>query len=690
MTLRPVTTPGNNYPAFKANVQRLKDARRSSLGLAASSTQGNMKPGAGFDGPNIYIRILQGLRCPLKDEQDYALHHLVKISHERGDKYKFEAFPGLAEGLVEYLLKVGSLFYDVDWEVSYTEEIMDIGTLDAVNGTPDILQRIQSLKPIYQSDSLESPSFQREITKISEAGLTVRNLALLEENCIYLSNMPQLRDFLTIALNLPDLPQITELKHYALDIVEHVIKYWRMSSDDSLYISLLGIIDDGRDRGAILTALRAVCRISLVLDDQNLLEDVPISVIRHVFDWSVLEDEELVSACLDFFYQFTANVENVNFLLMHADDLSLAPFLHQLTRLLQHRAATNTIKSTLFKAVPPAPATDIPSVPPDLMDQFLKHDEPERSNHWLRTVFEEDPESNITQIALWQAYQNRFSEFATTQMSLLPAAEFIKNVSTIFQGAKAEVVNGPHPRFIIKGIRPRHAPVDSKGQLYPRCQWMLSDSQQCQEYRLKSEQMFEHIVQAHLGLKRKSDGTWDLQAVGNGAQVAPRDCKWANCAHFSRHGGRLAFPTQLAVHVRTHLADSSRKSSLHQRYNLTSANQENLNHPSSLDGKLLDFDPVHGKEAAHKYLIYHNTMIDDLSNPTGHPSLCIMILRNLARNIPRAVALNGKADEEQARRQAVETLLVPLKDRLTYVMAHNRALMRQVAELMQLMDKGLA
>ena len=690
MTLRPVLTPGNNYPAFQANIKRVQEAKRVALGFSLPPTQANMKPGKGYDGPNIYARIQQGLRCPLPDEQDYALHHLVKISHERGDKYRFDAFPGLAEGLLEYLLKVGSLFYDVEWEVSYTEDEHELNTLDGINGTPDILQRIQSLTRIDTNDHLESEAFDRDLTKVSEATLTVRNMALLEENSYYLSDLPPLRDYLSIALNLPDLPQATEIKHYALDIAEQVTRCWKMDPDDPLYISLLKQVEDGRDRGAILVAIRALCRISLALEDQNLLEGVPTTVLRRMFEWLVLEDEELVTVCLDFFYQYTANLENINFLLSHSNELPLNPFLGQLVRLLQYGSHTTQMKVPLTKSISPIPATEIVTAPADLMEQFLKYTEPERSNQWLRATFEEDPESNVTQIALWQAYQLRFTEHVTAQTGLLPAAEFIKNVSTIFAGANAQVVTGTHQKFIIKGIRPRHAPVDSKGHAYNRCQWRTPGGGQCTEFALKAKHMFEHIAHAHFGARRKVDGTWDLVSASNHYK-RPDDCYWSNCRHFSRKDSHSPSLLELGVHVKTHLPDNSSKSAARQRYNRTQANQTSVSAgaKNASDG-VPDFDPDKGKDATYKYLTFQNTNIDEYGNPFGIPFNSIMILRNVARNVPRAVALSHRSDEDHERKRWMETLLVPLQDRLLYILAHNRALVSHVSDVVAWIEKGTA
>lgn len=725
LTLRGVVTPGNNPSLFKERLRLAREAKAAQHGKAQSGTKGMMKPGgeysltlprwlgltrqAGFDGPNIYVRTLQGLRSPIPAEQDYALHHLVKISHERGDKYKFDAFPNLAESLIEYVLGVSSLFYDVKWEISYSEDALDINVLDGVNGTPDILQRIQCLKRLDTPDELEPKVLAHKITKIHEAGLTIRNLSLLEDNAVYLSTLPQLRDFLTIALNLPSSPLVTELKHYALDIAEQVTRAWSMDASDPLYRSLLDQVDEGLDRGAILTALRAISRISMNLDESNLLREVPISVIKHIFDWLLLEDEELVHACLDFLYQYTAVPENVAFLLANSNILPIPSFLTQLTRLLQYHAQETFTEYLISPAVPPTAATEIPAVPFDLLEQFLKYDEPDRSNHWLKAVFEEDSESEITQIALWQAYQTRFSEFTTPQTPLLPAAEFIKNVSTIFAGANAQVVNGPNSKFIIKGIRQRHAPMDLKDRVYSPCLWTLPGTKPCGQFFLKPKHMFDHIASIHLGITQTKDGSWNL----NPSSLVPPndqlvDCYWAGCRHFAPlKSTSKASPFDVGMHVKTHLPDTSEKAALRQKHNRTPATRTLV--PSRLSVKptatVADSDPENpeGREAKYSYQIWHNTATDERGEAAGLPLTAVLVLRNLARNIPKAavylqLAADGhgrgrrlflmSGDEGNGKEGWMEKLFGPLKARLAFVLAHNRSLGGHVADLMGWVEKG--
>ena len=638
------------------------------------------------------MRTLQGLRSHVPEEQDYALHHLVKISHERGDKYKFDAFPNLAEGLIEYVLGISSLFYDVKWEICYSDHEDGVNVLDGIRGTPDILERIQTLKRVDTPDEMESEEFGRKLTKTLEAGLTIRNLSLLEDNAVYLSEMPQLRDFLSIALNLPSSPVITELKHYALDISEQITKYWQMDESDPLYRSLLNQVNSEHDRGAILTSLRAISRISMSLEDTNLLKGVPVSVIKRICEWTLLDDEDFVSACLDFLYQFTAVPENVGVLLSNADEIGLPSFLGQLTRLLQYHTRTEYMKIEDTGSIAATSATEIPNVPQDLMDQFLKYEEPDRSNHWLKAVFEEDAESDITQIALWQAYQARFTEYTSPTTQLLPAAEFIKNVSTIFAGANAQVVNGVNHKFIIKGIRPRHAPMDPKGRVYSRCLWKVPGSKSCGDFFLKPKHMFDHLVYDHLGTDRRADGTWDFESTARASQ-RPKDCYWANCRHFTIDG-EVPSQYRLGMHIKTHLPDVSNKAVLRQKNNRTPANQTALPAKKAKGDTLalgaVKVDPAQGREATFNYQMYQNTAVDELGNAAGLPLTSVLVLRNLARNIPKAAALLDTINRDAFRIDCMEKLFRPLIDRFLFVMAHNRPLAGYVSDVMGLLDKGSA
>lgn len=103
-------------------------------------------------------------------------------------------------------------------------------------------------------------------------------------------------------------------------------------------------------------------------------------------------------------------------------------------------------KNTAAKTTQFSNIAEIRSLPHDLLQKIQTYEEPKRSRLWLRAVLEEDAESDITQIALWQAYKTQLGE------PYLSAAHFIRNMSRIFAGAEAQTVDN---KYVVKGIRPR-------------------------------------------------------------------------------------------------------------------------------------------------------------------------------------------------------------------------------------------
>lgn len=668
LTLRGVTTPANNSTRFYQQAAQ-------TYGGQKRKAKDMTKPGCGYDGPNIYVRTLQSLRSGIPAEQQYALHHLVKISHERGDKFRFEAFPMLAEAVIEYIIGIASEYYDIEWKIDYMETDKCINVLDGINGTPGLVERLDSLPRIDAADELETKEKSMHFEKVKEAGLTMRNLSLLDENAKYLSDMTETRDMLTIILSLPDDPRLIELKFYMLDIAEMVTRFWVMPEHDPLYRILLNEVNISSDRGAILNSLRAICRISMNLSDNNNLLSVPVTIIEKLASYLLLQDEELVGAALDFLYQYTAVPSNAAALLFYCNNpkYRLAPLMRELCRLLHYGEVEVQTKSLLQQAIPDTPAEKIPEVPNDLLRQLLQMDEPERSNTWLKCVFEEHKDSEITQIALWQAYQSRFTPYSNAgnpnAPGLLPAAEFIKNVSIIFVNANAQVVSGQISKFIIKGIRYRRTPIDTRLQPYLRCLWQAPGAtKSCDEFLPKAEDLFYHILTAHIGVTRipegqEGAGKWDQS---DGYVVNPNiDCHWAHCHRFTNGATPRLEKTKgaLSEHVRVHLPSTKPNKSNRTPANATYAFRPNTlgphgSHDPRLivgsDGKPLarsEIDEM-GREAVYQTLSYFNTPVDEHGDPAGLSLTAILVLRNLARNIPKAAELlrNGDVDIEKGEK----------------------------------------
>ncbi|KAI1325063.1 hypothetical protein F5Y16DRAFT_281339 [Xylariaceae sp. FL0255] len=669
--LRPVNTPGNNPIEFTRRQRQIKMQANGPSDMQNANRP--FLPGTGYEGPNIYTRCLQSLRSGIPAEQAFALNHLVKISFERGDKYKFESFLGLAEGLIEKGLEVGSLFYNVDWQISYTgeQDPSNPDMLDGLEGTQDLLERIRKLSPKVVLDHLQPAELADRMLRITEAILTLRNMLMLVENALYMADVYPLKDLLCIILHLPNLETLVEIKHFALDMAEQLTPWLMLESNDPLYRTLLAQLDSP-DRGIVLTALRAVSRISMNLEATNKLQDVPPLVLQNIMNWLLLNDEELMDACLDFLYQYTAVVANVESLLTAVNMENVVPHL---VRLLAH-GAKRVKEERVLEPEKKAPCTeDVPPLPADLHEKLTNTGEPDRCFSWLQSLFEEDAESHITQIAIWQAYQGSFGALASGVRNTLSAADFIRNVSHVFVNARAQIIRGPGEvqRFIIEGIRARTAPIhfETKEE-YTRCQWQLvkgTFAKRCNQFFLNGEQMWHHVVSAHLNVP-----------IGEGGKIQNREvvvsCDWQDCKKYP-------VPTSLKLdeftrHIKTHVPSSQKRSA-----------QDGLEIAAKRQRK------AYITPAKNMNLTWEQTVITrDERNPkieqaAGIPLSAVLVLRNIARNVVKT-----EAEEELLKRHEMggesggwnERLFRPVMPRLFEVMTENKALSGYITSLMQLVQ----
>ncbi|EGW35319.1 uncharacterized protein SPAPADRAFT_58545, partial [Spathaspora passalidarum NRRL Y-27907] len=148
----------------------------------------------------------------------------------------------------------------------------------------------------------------------------------------------------------------------------------------------------------------------------------------------------------------------------------------------------NLTKRSDFAGVP----STLPDLPEELYSLIVRFSEPLRATTWLRCCYEtftplskpdESAENSsdvipgeVTQISLWKAYEKQFQEVWDPPSGqtnpefkqLLPAVEFIKNVSKAFPSSEAMVINlppsasdsAPKKKFIIRGIQPRQFAVN--------------------------------------------------------------------------------------------------------------------------------------------------------------------------------------------------------------------------------------
>ena len=142
-------------------------------------------------------------------------------------------------------------------------------------------------------------------------------------------------------------------------------------------------------------------------------------------------------------------------------------------------------------------------------------------------VLQANPDGEMTQVDIWTLYKDTFTPHQEPT-ALLGASDVIKYVTHVYPSAQAMVLQGPTPRFIVRGIERRKEMIATERF---KCKW---DRSACAEPALSTpSDLFDHLLQ-HLG-----------------TLLPPSlPCLWSTCRHTSTE------IQHLRSHLLTHLSSS--------------------------------------------------------------------------------------------------------------------------------------
>lgn len=247
--------------------------------------------------------------------------------------------------------------------------------------------------------------------------------------------------------------------------------------DDPYFQNLVSILIDTNDRYMVISILRSLSRLLVrsKADEESAADNLHDNILDQITSYLLVDcDSELIMASLDFLYQYVLpGNERIATLFKKEERYAiLAAVLPKLlsynVELPDYDAVTKTQIKLTRRLQPPAPK-EPPKLDKTAFSQVLELNEPMRSSAWLWCCFEQVADAEVTQISLWRGYESEFSQAVKESgRKLLPAVEFIKNVSNAFKDASAMVITDSvtgKKRFVIKGIQPRSTPVSiSEGE----------------------------------------------------------------------------------------------------------------------------------------------------------------------------------------------------------------------------------
>jgi chromatin structure-remodeling complex subunit RSC9 len=333
--MRPVATPRTAPESYAARRRRFPDVNggpvpvgprlggrypatlQTNQGLSVFATAGHL-------GCSLMERITMSLKTVLESGVEQSMKSLVRVSFEAGDEFLAVHWPSLCD-----------LLFDI------------------------IRDELHYVKDNVTNDRVDDGMFLKRLERLNDTCVVIRNMSLQVDNARRFATVNTPKDILVEGLNLPSHPSLAQVKSYFLDMAAVMAGFLPFAANDPL-LEILTQGLESPDRGTMLGSIRAMCRFIVSLDDYNRMADIPVLSIRRITSILVLEDEELISACLVFLYQYTLHGENIKVLLAPPEGYEL---VRHLVRLLLFQGTTGAGEQFVYikmvkKGQPPS--YDIP------------------------------------------------------------------------------------------------------------------------------------------------------------------------------------------------------------------------------------------------------------------------------------------------------------------------------------------
>ncbi|KAK6536553.1 Chromatin structure-remodeling complex protein rsc9, variant 2 [Arthrobotrys megalospora] len=371
------------------------------------------------------------------------------------------------------------------------------------------------------TSTLETREWATVMENALHAAEILRNLTtnphtfpLMQENVRYLLRyQPDAFEILLSTLKTPRNSRYIDLQIICLQVIESILRVVQHEKEAELVKLLWTIILDN-NQTMVVSALNILVSLSMQ-GGVGYLENTPVPVLEHLGNLLMVPNEALLVSVLDFFYHYTLITGNVVALVERPGSFEVTSQLarllsYGLVKISPHVASPTPQQQQPKKIVPEV----TPNLPNDLLIDILKMPEPQRAIWWMRSSFEANTQSEITQIALWQAYQQRFAGYVGSgpkPQAMLIANDFIKNVSVAFPTAKPQMIKGEHGqanRFVINGIAPREVPMGLDYNTYLKCEWLVAQQdgaaspKVCGEFFPTQHELFNHVRDEHTFLKK--------------------------------------------------------------------------------------------------------------------------------------------------------------------------------------------
>lgn len=493
--------PNTLVPIQKISRVGISGEDKSSVvnGTVSSELHGN-----GHMGVGSLDRVIMSLESGIDSEISYALSTLSYYSCNEPKILVIPSYPLIGHELINHFMKPYLLI------ANDAKNFKDIDSKMLSNSVESLLSLRNATQDLCNQQWLcQIASFRRNAL-----------IALKFFNGWFFTKA---YEKLYLLLQYDDL--FRELFNYLLDVLDALTCFFVESPlSDPLFAQLLIVLVSTDDKYVLTTVIKCIHhqlflggadaispKDAMLTNADNCIDAITNEHLQVIVRLLFVNDDELNSAALGFIKQYlfseavhpnyrsSVKKSQLHRLQKLVQAVGMKTNLHILLKQLPQLIVAKlplvepredsvlTVPLQLAKRLFPGVPTVAPSLPPKLYDVIITFPEPLRATTWLRCCYasanatqnnapadsQDGVPGEVTQISLWKAYEKQFEAIWKDRLNpnwpnLLPAVDFIKNVSSAFPNSEAMVVSMPatditqpaKKKFIIKGIQPREHPVN--------------------------------------------------------------------------------------------------------------------------------------------------------------------------------------------------------------------------------------
>ncbi|CAO3639456.1 unnamed protein product [Cunninghamella echinulata] len=503
------------------NIVKPKDsARQTATALIQPSQDGHFRSinnqfrsqnsyGPQFGSPahvdsEFRTRILLALQSKLPNEVDWVFNTLVRFSYN-SENFHLESTPTLIDHLLVF---TDSFFSNV---IQLDETIDDGKTLISIFSTK---------------------SEQEQFERVLQVFHIVRNFSFLDINIRFLAHHQQLQQRLLKSISLPPSSSYAELTRHCLDILENIAPQVILHKPDGPYLTTMSNLLFSNDRTLILGAIRSLTRLAVTEVNERILSVPNLDLIQRLFQFLLVDDEELTAATLEYFYQYTG-LRGGEFAIKMMKEYP-GNLVGILTGFLSYKStvvpATQHVNDTIH-GIPIAQLiasennkSQTSNLPPDLTD-FMHLDEPYRCLGWLKELLRSSDEGDT--IPLNDIYNKYHYIFGSEKPLELKELYTVLKIAFRQPPEVEKAAAGPAPLNELRLKNIIYAPEKELKEL--ACYW-----KDCHFRHQSMDGLFNHVLSKH---------------VVEGQETY--DCHWRHCSR-----KQVSSRAAMAGHLRTHIEPS--------------------------------------------------------------------------------------------------------------------------------------